>query len=252
MSAHELDPIATQFADSSPDFGLIAGQAPEGAFFESGLDFVDSELKWPPISFKLRSEDNPTQNTSIDFISENNIFGSPMGTHPENRLRSAVRTLCELVPGLIELPVLTESEQAKGKKPPTIVDAYKDTIRKLDMFLNKPTKVQGIITARRNLVTKADLMSEYAKEYRRTEHPVFQLIEEIALRNEARKAENEATPRDAVRVLSHSEIELLYDDLIIVAERPRIIKRAEQELAKKPIQLAALLAIRHTHQPNEL
>lgn len=248
MSIYELDPGLTQTDDSSPDLSLIAGQAPEGAFFESASVTTNVEPgSWPPISFDINDQhifgnklcpdpDNPQ---------ESFVTGTAMSTTSENRLRSATRSIQAAVPGLVDTYTFKKSKSSVSAAAMP-AEICKDVRHKLTEFLNKRTSKEDSATLRSSVVSEAELISYFAKEYGDTNHPVLQLMEEIAARNEIRQGLKDEQPNFAIRVLSQYEMEKLCDELIVVIEGSRILDTAKQLVNAKLKQLAAQLAIDHT------
>lgn len=248
MSAYGFEPIPSASADTSTALSLTAGQAPDGAFLEIAPPATNVEPgSWPLISFDI-SDQHIFGNklcTDPDNPQESFLTGTAMSTTSENRLRSATRNLQAAVPGLVDTYMIRKS---KGSEPRAAMPAEicKDVRHKLNDFLHKKTSKEDAAPLRSTLVSEATLISTFAKEYRDTNHPVQQLMDEIAARNELRQSYLDEQPNFAIRVLSQNEMEKLCDELILVVEGPRILETAKQLVDTKLKQLAAQLAIEHT------
>ena len=238
MSAYEFEPPQAPSTETTPDLNLLPNQAPEGAFFEIEPTTINIEPGcWPTISFE---------------ISEQNIFGSVLATNANNRARSAARSLQDAVPGLIDEAYMVRKDKAADRTPGTPIEIHKDVVDKLDTFLKTKTSAKVGASLRSSLVSKANLMQTFTQEYRITNHPVLQLMDEIAARNELRQYKKDQQPNLDIRTLSQKELEKLCDDLIIVVEAHHVLETAKQQVKAKLKQLAAQLAIDHTINPDEL
>jgi hypothetical protein len=235
MGAYELHYRSCTPENSSPELSIIQGQAPERAFFEgsdpSNTPEVDITV-WPQLQFE---------------VSEQNIFGgTTLPTNPNNRLRSAVRTIQAVAPGLIEDVVPKGIANGKPKPPLAPAEACREYRKRLQTFFNDKITAGDAAVTKGQLLPEKELLRFYTKSYRATNHPVEQFMVEIAALNETRQDQNGVNTNQRKPTLSASDMDQLYDELIILCEGQHLLEAAKDQLDTKRTQLAAILAIQHT------